>query len=49
MYRNESKLDPTIVNPSSGAFGIGQWLGPRLQALKAKYGDSPTADQQFRI
>jgi hypothetical protein len=48
MYRNESKLDPTIVNPTSGAFGIGQWLGPRLQALKAKYGDSPTADQQFQ-
>jgi hypothetical protein len=48
MYRNESKLDPTIVNPTSGAFGIGQWLGPRLQALKAKYGDSPTADQQYQ-
>lgn len=48
MYRNESKLDPTIVNPTSGAFGIGQWLGPRLQALKSKYGDSPTADQQFQ-
>src|SRR6478752_984109 len=48
MYRNESKLDPTAVNPTSGALGIGQWLGPRLQALKAKYGSSPTADQQFQ-
>jgi Phage tail lysozyme len=24
---------PTSVNPSSGAFGIGQWLGPRLPGI----------------
>jgi transposase-like protein len=31
----ESGLDPTRVNPKSGAFGIGQWLGKRLAGLKA--------------
>ncbi|WP_304459013.1 phage tail tip lysozyme [Alicyclobacillus sendaiensis] len=29
----ESSLNPTAVNPSSGAFGIAQWLGPRYSAL----------------
>lgn len=35
----ESRFDPTIVNPSSGAFGLAQWLGSRLTALKS-YGGS---------
>lgn len=35
----ESRFDPTIVNPSSGAFGLAQWLGSRLTNLK-KYGGS---------
>lgn len=29
----ESKLDPEAVNPSSGAFGIAQWLGNRKTGL----------------
>lgn len=29
----ESKLDPEAVNPSSGAFGIAQWLGGRKTGL----------------
>lgn len=33
----ESGGDPTAVNPTSGAFGIGQFLGATLQAYK-KYG-----------
>lgn len=30
-----------------GAFGIGQWRGSRLRALRAKYGANPTLDQQI--
>ena len=30
---NTIVIDPTAVNPSSGAFGIAQWLGGRKQAL----------------
>lgn len=29
----ESGLDPSAVNPDSGAYGMGQWLGPRKKAL----------------
>jgi hypothetical protein len=43
----ESKLDPTAVNPKSGALGIGQWLGPRKRALLAQYGPNPTYAQQL--
>jgi Phage tail lysozyme len=32
--QQESGLDPTAVNPTSGAFGIGQWLGGRKTNLK---------------
>lgn len=38
---------PNVVNPTSGAFGIGQWLGSRKKALFAKYGTAPTLDQQI--
>jgi hypothetical protein len=39
-------LDPYALNPTSGAMGRAQWLGPRAQALKASYGAQPTGDQQ---
>jgi Phage tail lysozyme len=32
--QQESGLDPTAVNPSSGAFGVGQWLGGRKTNLQ---------------
>lgn len=32
---SESRFDPTAVNPSSGASGLGQWLGTRFSALNA--------------
>lgn len=35
------------VNPASGAYGIGQWLGPRRDALVGKYGQRPSLDQQL--
>lgn len=39
-------FDPNTVNPKSGAFGIGQWLGDRLQNLKqyAAYNNKPIND-----
>lgn len=43
----ESKLDPTAVNPKSGAYGIGQWLGPRKEELMHQYGPQPTLPQQL--
>jgi hypothetical protein len=35
------------INPKSGAFGIGQWLGSRKKALFAKYGPRPTLQNQL--
>jgi hypothetical protein len=37
-YMQESGLDPTIVNSSSGAYGIAQWLGGRYTHLQAYAG-----------
>jgi hypothetical protein len=34
-FMQESNLDPTIVNSSSGAYGIAQWLGGRYTHLQA--------------
>lgn len=34
----ESGLDPNALNKSSGAAGIGQWLGPRSAAFKNQFG-----------
>jgi hypothetical protein len=42
----ESRLDPGAVNPKSGAFGIGQWLGARKRELFRRYGPNPTLAQQ---
>lgn len=36
----ESRLDPTAVNKSSGASGIAQWLGPRAKAFTSQFGHS---------
>jgi hypothetical protein len=35
-FIQESNLDSNKVNPSSGAYGIAQWLGGRLKALKTR-------------
>lgn len=34
-------------NPNSGAFQLGQWLGPRKRGLFARYGPHPTFAQQM--
>lgn len=41
-FVRESALDPTALNKNSGAYGIGQWLGPRKEALMKMYGNNPT-------
>lgn len=45
----ESRLNPNAVNPTSGAFGIGQWLGSRKQELFRRYGRNPTMQQQMEF
>jgi hypothetical protein len=42
-----ASFDPNATNPTSGAYGIGQWLGDRKRALFAKYGSHPTMQQQL--
>jgi hypothetical protein len=43
----ESGGDPENVNPRSGAYGIGQWLGKRKELLFKWYGPHPTLAQQL--
>lgn len=43
----ESGLNNTARNPSSGAYGIAQWLGPRKTALIQRYGNNPSLYQQL--
>lgn len=40
---------PNAVNPSSGAFGIGQWLNSRKSKLIQRYGPHPTQSQQIQF
>lgn len=44
---SESALDPNAINPTSGAKGIGQWLGTRKTGLQQKYGQNSTFEQQL--
>lgn len=46
---SEASGDHTAVNPTSGAYGLGQWLGSRKQALFARYGTNPTRQQQLEF
>lgn len=43
----ESRLDPNARNPTSGAFGIGQWLGDRRDGLFRRFGPHPSLMQQL--
>ena len=47
MGESGGDLDITAVNPTSGAYGIAQWLGPRKTALFQRYGKNPTLEQQL--
>jgi hypothetical protein len=45
----ESGGNAAASNPQSGAFGIGQWLGPRKAELFRRYGERPTLQQQLEF
>lgn len=45
----ESGGNASAVNPTSGAYGLGQWLGPRKKELMRRYGPNPTAAQQLEF
>lgn len=45
----ESRGNHTIINKTSGAFGLAQWLGPRKQKLIQRYGNNPTVKQQLEF
>jgi len=47
MRSENDTLGANVRNPTSGAYGIGQWLGARQRALFAKYGPHPTLQQQL--
>lgn len=57
MNAENAGLNPKAVGPkvglngqkTSGAFGIGQWLGPRKAELFKRYGSNPTFDQQLQF
>ncbi|MFM0243782.1 phage tail tip lysozyme [Paraburkholderia sediminicola] len=40
LMQEDSTLDPTKVNPKSGAAGFGQWLGPRAEQFQKMFGHS---------
>lgn len=45
----ESRGDAQAINPKSGAYGIGQWLGSRKEELMRRYGSNPTGAQQMEF
>lgn len=47
MYKNESGLDENIINPTSKAHGMGQWLGSRKTDLFSQYGPKQTYQNQL--
>ena len=47
MRESSSNLNIGARNPNGGAFGIAQWLGARQKNLFAKYGRTPSLQQQL--
>ncbi|CAD7335149.1 hypothetical protein FIM10_01800 [Sphingomonadales bacterium 56] len=45
----EAASNHGAVNPTSGAFGLGQWLGSRKAELFRRYGRNPTRQQQLEF
>lgn len=43
----ESGNNPNVVNPKSGAMGLGQWMGDRQKGLLAQYGPNPSKSEQL--
>lgn len=49
LSRESAGLNPSIVNPTSGAYGIAQWLGDRKKKLFEMYGPNPSLEQQLEF
>jgi hypothetical protein len=45
----ESSFNADAKNPTSGAYGIGQWLGARKAELFRRYGNHPSLVQQLEF
>jgi hypothetical protein len=45
----EASNNENAINSTSGAIGLGQWLGSRKQALIDRYGPNPTRAQQIQF
>lgn len=45
----EAASNPSAKNKSSGAYGLGQWLGSRKKELIRRYGANPTKRQQLEF
>ncbi|MEV4934424.1 phage tail tip lysozyme [Sphingobium sp. LSP13-1-1.1] len=45
----EASSNHGAVNPTSGAYGLGQWLGTRKEELFKRYGRNPTRQQQLEF
>jgi hypothetical protein len=45
----ESGMNPNARNKSSGAYGIGQWLGNRKKKLMSMFGPHPGLEQQLEF
>lgn len=45
----ESASNHGAINPTSGAHGLGQWLGSRKAELIRRYGPNPTRQQQLEF
>lgn len=46
-FMRESSMNITSLNPYSGAYGLGQWLGGRKKKLISMYGNNPTFQNQL--
>lgn len=46
-FMRESSMNITALNPYSGAYGLGQWLGGRKKKLFSMYGNNPTLQNQL--
>ena len=46
---SESGGNPNAKNPTSGAFGIGQWLGKRKTELLRRFGPNPSLQEQLQF
>lgn len=45
----ESQVNPSNINPTSGAYGIAQWLGGRLVALENMFGSNPSLQNELQF